>query len=38
LLYLMFKDDIKVRCIIAIIAPIGGALSFGMLIFYNSRF
>jgi glycopeptide antibiotics resistance protein len=38
LLYLMFKDDIKVRCIIAIIAPIGGVLSLGMLIFYNSRF
>lgn len=38
LLLLICKDDLKVRCIIAIWAPIGGILSFGVLFFYNNRF
>lgn len=38
LLLLICKDDLKVRCIIAIFAPIGGILSLGMLFYYNSRF
>lgn len=31
--YLIFKNDSKVRCIIAIIAPLGGILSLGILFF-----
>ncbi|MDE6312702.1 MAG: VanZ family protein [Lachnospiraceae bacterium] len=37
-LLLICKDDLKVCCIIAIFAPIGGILSFGVLFFYNNRF
>lgn len=37
-LLLICKDDLKVCCIIAIFAPIGGILSFGVLFFIITDF
>lgn len=34
-LYFIYKNDSKVRCAVAMIAPIGGIISFGILIIYN---
>lgn len=38
LMLLMCKDDLKVRRIIAIFAPITGIVSFVILFLYNSRY
>lgn len=38
LLFLMCKDDLKVRRIIAIFAPIAGIVSFVILFLYNNRY